>query len=246
MGQCAELARQYGRRVGAELGVPVYLYEAAASRPERQNLAKVRKGEYEALDEKLRAPEWIPDFGPAKFVPQSGCLITGARFFLVAYNVNLNTPDLDLSNDIALHVREMGWPMTDARGQEVVSATGKKGFIPGPLRQVKGMGVFLDNDGFCQVSMNLTNYLVTAPHIAFEQVHREAGARGIATNGSEVVGLIPLEALLLAASFYVWRDKLPRPKSEHDAVALVHEKLALSAFRTFDPNTKIIEYALHA
>ncbi|MBI5059491.1 glutamate formimidoyltransferase [candidate division KSB1 bacterium] len=245
MAQCAELARQYGRRVGNELGVPVYLYEAAAARPERQNLAKVRKGEYEALEAKLRLPEWTPDFGPTTFVAQSGCVITGARFFLVAYNVNLRTADLELTEDIALHVREMGWPMTDTSGQALLSATGKKVFIPGPLRQVKGMGVYLDNDRFCQVSMNLTNYLVTAPHTAFEQVAFEARGRGVEVSGSEVVGLIPLEALLLAAEYYVWREKLSRPKDERAAVALVQERLALSAFRAFDPDTKIIEYALH-
>lgn len=244
MTECAELARQYGRRVGEELGLPVYLYEAAASRPERQNLAKVRKGEYEALEEKLKDPEWVPDFGPAKFVSKFGCVITGARFFLVAYNVNLKTDDLDIAQDVAYHVREMGWPILDRHGQELLSATGKRVFHPGPLQSVKGMGVFLDEDKFCQISMNLTNYLVTAPHIAFEQVKYECDKRGIGINGSEVVGLIPLQALLLAADYYVWRDHLPRPATEADAVRLVHDVLGLSAFRAFDPKKKIIEYTI--
>jgi glutamate formiminotransferase/formiminotetrahydrofolate cyclodeaminase len=244
MTECAELARQYGRRVGDELGIPVYLYEAAASRPERQNLARVRKGEYEALEEKLKEPEWQPDFGPATFVPKFGCVITGARFFLVAYNVNLKTDNLDVAQDIAFHVREMGWPLLDRRGQEVVSAAGKRVFHPGPLLSVKGMGVYLDEDKFCQISMNLTNYLLTAPHIAFEQVKYEAAVRGVEVNGSEVVGLIPLQAVLLATEYYVWRDQRPRPASEREAVMLAHDCLGLSAYRPFDPKKKIIEYTL--
>jgi glutamate formiminotransferase / formiminotetrahydrofolate cyclodeaminase len=244
MAECADLARQYGKRVGDELGLPVYLYEAAASRPERTNLATVRKGEYEALEEKLRDAAWAPDFGPAKFVPSFGCVITGARFFLIAYNVNLRTADLDVAQDIALHVREMGWPVKDRLGNEALSATGKKIFHAGPLQSVKGMGVFLDEDKFCQISMNLTNYLITAPHIAFEQVKQEAAARGVEINGSEVVGLIPLQAMLLAAEYYVWRDHVPRPSTEHEAVQLVHDQLELSAFRPFDPQKKIIEYTI--
>lgn len=244
MADCAELARQYGRRVGEELQLPVYLYEAAASRPERTNLAKVRKGEYEALAEKLRDAAWAPDFGPARFVQSFGCVITGARFFLVAFNVNLKTADLDAAQDIALHVREMGWPMRDGRAEELLSATGKKVFHPGPLPSVKGMGVYLDEDKFCQISMNLTNYLITGPHIAFEQSKFEAARRGVAVNGSEVVGLIPLQAMLLAAEYYVWREQLPRPASEREAVRLVHDYLGLSAFRPFAAEQKIIEYTI--
>ncbi len=244
MGECAELARRYGQRVGRELGLPVYFYEYAASRPERTNLARVRKGEYESLEEKLMDPEWIPDAGPTKFVPAFGAVVTGARFFLVAYNVNLNTPDAELANDIALHVREMGWPMTDAKGEELLSATGKKVFHPGPLRAVKGMGVYLEEGNFTQVSMNLNNYLITAPHIAFEQVKQEAESREVSINGSEVVGLIPLQAITLAAAYFAWKEKLPRNMSESDAVQLVHDRLGLSSFRPFDPRTKIIEYTL--
>ncbi len=244
MAECAELARQYGHRVGDELQLPVYLYEAAAARPERTNLATVRKGEYEALEEKLKDPQWAPDFGPARYVPSFGCVITGARFFLVAFNVNLRTADVDLAQDIALHVRQMGWPMTDHHGAELVSETGKKVFHPGPLLNVKGMGVYLDEDKFCQISMNLTNYLITAPHIAFEQVKQEAASRNVEVNGSEVVGLIPLEAVLLASEYYVWRDQEPRPATERAAVQLAHDKMGFSAFRAFEPDKKIIEYTI--
>ena len=245
MAECAELARRYGRRVGAELGLPVYFYEFAAARPERTNLSRIRKGEYEALEAKLKETEWIPDSGPAKFVPGFGAVVTGARFFLVAYNVNLQTSNLELANDIALHVREMGWPIKDGRGAEVLSATGKKVFHPGPLRSVKGMGVYLEEGDFCQVSMNLTNYLVTAPHVAFEQVKQEAESHHVGIHGSEVVGLIPLQALILAAAYYTWREKLPKITSESDAVQLVHDRMGFSSFRPFDARTKIIEYALN-
>ena len=245
MAECAQLARRYGRRVGTELGLPVYFYEQAASRPERTNLARIRKGEYEGLEEKLKDSEWIPDAGPAQFVPRFGCVVTGARFFLIAYNVNLKTSDLSTPNEIALHVSEMGWPMRDLPGNELVSATGKKIFHPGPLRSVKGMGVYLEEGDFCQISMNLTNYLITAPHIAFEQVACEAKVRGVEISGSEVVGLIPLQAITLAAAFYVWRDRLPKMTAANKGVKLVHDRLRLSSFRPFDPQSKIIEYALN-
>ncbi len=244
--ECAELSRLYGKRVGETLGIPVYLYEAAASRPERGNLARIRKGEYEALEEKLKLPEWTPDFGPAEFIPKSGCVITGARFFLIAYNVNLEISDMELAHDVALHVREMGWPLRDVNGDEIVSATGKKVYHPGPLRNAKAMGVYLEDGNFCQVSINLTNYLVTPPHIAFEQVKSETLSRNIGVKGSEVVGLIPLEALLLAAEFYRWRDGRAKAQSEQESVQIAHDCLGLSSFRGFDPATKIIEYAINS
>lgn len=244
MAECAELSRQYGKRVGSELDIPVFLYEAAASTPARRNLAIVRKGEYEALPEKMSSPEWIPDFGPHKFVPKFGCVITGARFFLVAYNVNLRTENVELTHEIALHIRQMGWPLKGYDGAEVLNPLGKTVFHPGPLQNCKAMGVFLDKERFCQVSINLTNYLITGPHIAFEQAKFEASARGIESFGSEVVGLIPLEAMLLAAEYYVWKESLPRPQSEQAAVALVEDRLGLSSFNAFDPRKKIIEYAI--
>ncbi|MBK6766030.1 MAG: glutamate formimidoyltransferase [bacterium] len=244
MAECAELSRQYGARVGKELGLPVFLYEAAASTPARRNLANVRKGEYEALHEKMQSPEWIPDFGPHKFVSKFGCVITGARFFLVAYNVNLRTEDVDATHDIALHIRQMGWPLRRNDGTEVVNALGKTVYHPGPLQNCKAMGVFLDKERFSQVSINLTNYLITGPHVAFEQVKYEARERGLDVFGSEVVGLIPLEAMLLAAEYYVWKNSLPRPRSEQAAVSLVIEQLGLSSFNAFEPHNKIVEYAI--
>lgn len=245
MAECAELSRKLGKRVGDELDIPVYLYEAAASRPARENLAAVRKGEYEALPEKMQSPEWIPDFGPQKFVPEFGCLITGARFFLVAFNVNMRTKDVALVHDIALHIRQMGWPMMNTQGEELLSATGKKVFHPGPLQHCKAMGVYLDKEEFCQVSINLTNYLITSPHIAYEQSKWEARKRGVETFGSEVVGLIPLEALLLAGEYYTWKNGTPRPATIHDAIASASDQMLLSSFNPFDPNKKIIEFAIN-
>lgn len=244
MKECAELAHEYGKRVGEELGLSGYYYEAAALRSDRANLAKVRQGEYEAIEEKMKDPDWKPDFGPAVFNPKFGMVNAGARFFLVAYNVNLKTTDREQAHDVALHVRRMGWPLKDENGKELLPQKGKKVMHPGPLPMVKGMGVYLDDDHFCQVSMNLTNYLYTSPHIAYEQVKYEAAKRGIETNGSEVVGLIPLEALLLAAEYYSWRHDLERPKNAADAVQLAHDQMGLSAFNKFDPKTKIIEFAI--
>jgi glutamate formiminotransferase/formiminotetrahydrofolate cyclodeaminase len=192
----------------------------------------------------MTQPEWKPDFGPFEFIPKFGCVITGARFFLVAYNVNLRTKDVDTTHDIALHIREMGWPLKNDKGEELVNSSEKKIFHPGALLNAKGMGVYLDKDEFCQVSINLTNYLITGPHIAFEQVKAEAKSRGIEVNGSEVVGLIPLEALLLASEYYIWRDELDRPATMADAVRIVHDKMELSSYNQFDPAKKIIEYAI--
>ena len=156
----------------------------------------------------------------------------------------MKTKDVDEVHDIALHIRQMGWPLKHANGEEMINARGKKVWHPGALLNSKGMGVYLDKDEFCQVSINLTNYLISGPHMAFEQVKAEAATRGIETNGSEIVGLLPLEALLLAAEYYIWRDDLDRPATMEGAVKLAHDKMGLSAFNKFDPAKKIIEYAI--
>jgi glutamate formiminotransferase/formiminotetrahydrofolate cyclodeaminase len=236
LAECAALSKGFGARVGSELGLPVYLYEAAASRPERKNLAKLRAGEYEALPEKMTKAEWVPDFGPHAFVPTFGAMVTGARFFLVAYNVDVATGDLDAVNAIAYAIREIGVP-----GQPV----GKK--LPGKLRFVKAIGVPIPDRGMCQVSINLTNYLVTPPHVAFEEVVHEASARGLKVTGSEVVGLTPLEPVLMAAEYHLHATDRRRPEmTEADLVAAAQEYLGLSDFTPFDPACKIIEYAIRS
>jgi glutamate formiminotransferase/formiminotetrahydrofolate cyclodeaminase len=239
MEECVALAKQYGRRVGEELQIPVYLYEEAATRPERRNLANVRKGEYEGLADKLKDPAWVPDFGPAVMNVRSGATVTGARFFLVAYNVNLKTNDQKVAQEIALRIRESGRVKKDGQGNAVVDAEGKKVNIPGTLQAVKAMGVLLEAHNIAQVSINLVNFTVTPPHVAFEEVKRQAATLGIEVTGSEIVGLTPLEALRMAGAFYA-----PGTTDDGVLVATAVERLGLSQLERFDPNKKVIEYQL--
>lgn len=239
MAECVALAHHYGRRVGDELKIPVYLYEEAATRPERRNLANVRKGEYEGLPEKLRDPAWVPDFGPAVMNVRSGATVTGARFFLVAYNVNLATNDQKVAQEIALRIRESGRVKKDAQGNPVLDAAGQKVNVPGTLKAVKAMGVLLEAHNIAQVSINLVNYTVTPPHVAFEEVKRQAATLGVEVTGSEIVGLTPLEALRMAGEFYV-----PGTRGDEALVAAAIERLGLSQLERFDPQTKVIEYQL--
>lgn len=233
MQECVGLSREYGKRVAAELGIPVYLYEEAAAVPERRNLATIRKGEYEGLAAKLADPAWKPDFGPAAMddrVLRSGATVTGARFFLIAYNVNLDSNDKGIAHEIALRIRESGRTVKDPAG-----ASSK---IPGSLKQVKAMGVLVERLDIAQVSINLTNYTVTAPHAAFEEVRKQAATLGAGVNGSEVVGLIPLEALLMAGRFYGGTG------DEKSLVSTAIDRLGLSSIEPFVPERKIIEYLI--
>jgi glutamate formiminotransferase/formiminotetrahydrofolate cyclodeaminase len=236
MEECIALARAYGERVARELAIPVYLYEYAATRPERRNLAEIRKGEYEGLKEKLADPSWKPDFGPAVFNAQSGATVTGARKFLIAYNVNLNTPDPKIAHEIALRIREAGRPKKDASGNTVKDERGNAVKIPGTLKAVKAMGVFLERFKIAQVSINLVDFEVTPPHLAFEEVRKQARTLGIEVTGSEIVGLAPREALLAAGRFYS-----PGEKNGNKLIEVAVEKLGLSQLETFDPKKKIIE-----
>ncbi len=234
MQECVRLAKEFGQRAAAELGIPMYLYEEAAARPERQNLSIIRKGEYEGLEAKLKDPEWKPDFGEAVFNPKSGATVTGARFFLIAYNVNLTTNNKDYAHEIALRIRESGRTVKDA--------SGKSTKMPGTLKSVKAMGVLLERHDIAQVSINLTNYNVTPPHMAFEEVKKEAQKLGLNVTGSEVVGLIPKEAMIMAGKFYGTGGKTP--VSDEEVIAKAIEALGLSQLETFDPSKKIIEYLL--
>jgi glutamate formiminotransferase/formiminotetrahydrofolate cyclodeaminase len=239
MEDCVQLAHRYGSKVAKELGIPIYLYEEAAATPERANLSNVRKGEYEGLEEKLRDPAWKPDYGEPRFNPRSGATATGARVFLIAYNVNLNTNNDGIANEIALIIRESGRIRKDASGKPVLDAKGNKVKIPGTLKSVKAMGVLLEAHNIAQVSINLVNFNVTPPHVAFEEVKKQARALGAEATGSEIVGLTPMEALLMAGRFYA--------PEEHQEERLVHaavEKLGLSQLAPFDPKQKVIEYQL--
>jgi glutamate formiminotransferase/formiminotetrahydrofolate cyclodeaminase len=237
--QCVEIARSFAERVGNELKLPVYLYEDAATRPERKNLASIRKGEYEGLQAKLSDPEWNPDFGPATFVPKSGAIVTGARMFLIAYNVNLATSDIKVANEISARVRESGRLKKDAAGNTVLDEQGNKVTIPGTLKSVKAMGVMLDAAGIAQVSMNLVNFHVTPPHVAFEEVRKAAASLGVKVSGSEIVGLTPKEALLVAGRFYAEGET-----SEDKLIKRAIASLGLNDLEPFDASKKVIEYQL--
>ena len=234
MADCVALAHNFGERAANELHIPIYLYEEAAQKPERKNLANVRKGEYEGLAQKLNDPAWTPDYGQPVFNERSGATITGARVFLIAYNVNLTTNNKNLAHEIALHIRESGRTMKDASGNSVK--------VPGTLRAVKAMGVFLERHNIAQVSINLTNFNVTPPHIAFEEVKKEAQKLGINVTGSEIVGLIPKEALMMAGRFAPGKDS--SQKNDEQLIQQAITYLGLSQLEPFDPKKKIIEYMI--
>jgi len=244
MDECVELAKLYARRVGEELNIPMYLYEYAASSPARRNLADVRKGEYEGLAAKLADPTWKPDFGPAVFNERSGGTIAGARKILIAYNVNLNTADAAVAQEIALRIREIGRPMKDESGAVMKDERGAARRVPGTLKAVKAMGVLLERCNIAQVSINLVDYPVTAPHAVFEEVKRQASTLGVEVTGSELVGLMPLDALLMAGRFYAARNGDPAGLSEGELCDLAVQELNLSQLEPFVAEKKIIEYQL--
>ena len=244
MQECAELARRLGKRVGDELGIPVYLYEHAASRMDRKNLADIRKGEYEGLSEKLRDPNWKPDFGPATLNAKSGATVIGAREFLIAYNVNLNTRDRKLAQDIALDIREAGRAKRDARGEIVRNPDGTSVMVSGKLKAVKAVGWFIEEYSRAQVSINLVDYHITGVHQAFDAVDEEARTRGLRATGSELVGLIPLQAVLEAGKHYLKRQGKSPGVPERQIVETAVQSLGLSELVPFVPEEKIIEYRL--
>jgi glutamate formiminotransferase/formiminotetrahydrofolate cyclodeaminase len=244
MEDCVELARQVGRRIGDELGIPVYLYESAATRPGRKNLADVRRGEYEGLEAKLRDPEWAPDFGPAVFNARSGASVVGARPFLIAYNVNLNTRDRKLAHDIALDIREAGRAQRSPDGQILRDATGQSIQVPGTLPATRAVGWFIPEFGRAQVSINLVDFEKTAPHQAFEEIRRQANRRGLRVTGSELVGLIPRQALLAAGHYYLRAQGRSAGLPEPLVVQLAVASLGLNDVKPFDPSLRVIEYRL--
>ena len=239
MEDCVRIAEKFGVRISKELNLPVYLYEEAAKKPQRKNLSDIRKGEYEGIEEKLKNPEWAPDFGEAKFNPKLGAIVTGARFFLIAYNVNIKSTDVNIAKEVAEILRESGRAKRDDQGN-IIKVNGKTVREPGRLKNVKGMGVTLEKYNITQVSMNLTNYNITPIHIAFEEVKKEVARLGAEISGSEIVGLVPLEAILKAGRFYS-DDKV---KNEKELVNLATEKLGLSSLNKFVKEEKIIDYMI--
>lgn len=239
MEDCIKISEAYAESISETLEVPVYLYENAARKSSRKNLSDIRKGEYEGLEEKLKIHEWKPDFGPAVFNPKLGAIVTGARFFLVAYNVNLKSENVKYAKEIGEILRESGRPKRDENAK-IVKVNGETVREPGRLKSVKGMGVALEKYKITQVSMNLTNYHIAPIHVAFEEVKKEAKRLGIEVTGSEIVGLVPLEALILAGKFYAG-DKNYDEKS---LVDLAIEKLGLSDLNLFQKSEKIIDYMI--
>ena len=239
--ECVALARSLGDRVARELAIPVYLYEKAATRPERSNLASIRAGEYEGLEKKLVDPVWQPDF-PAPYNARSGATVIGVRDFLIAYNVNLNTPDKRLAHDIALTIREAGRIMRDAYGEPVLDEAGATRKAPGLLKAVKAVGWYIEAYQQAQVSINLTDFATTPPHVVFDVICAEASKRGLRVTGSELVGLIPLQAMLAAGRHYCRLQGRSDGESEEELIAMAVRSLGLDQLGPFDPQQKIIEY----
>jgi glutamate formiminotransferase/formiminotetrahydrofolate cyclodeaminase len=246
MQDCVELARQLGERVGGELGIPVYLYEEAATAEDRRNLASVRSGEYEGLPQKLKDPHWKPDFGPAEFNPRTGATAIGARKFLIAYNIDLNTRSAKIAHDIAMTIREAGRNQRDERGKFVRDENGVPVKQPGTLGACKAVGWYIDEYNRAQISINLTDFDVTPPHAAFDECVRQAEERGIRVTGSELVGLIPLEAMLQAGRHYLKKAGLSTGIPEQDIIETAIQSLGLRDVAPFDSQQKIIEYRVAA
>ena len=242
MDDCVEIAKAVGMRVADELGIPVYLYENAASRPERRNLANCRKGEYEGLPDKLKDPDWAPDFGEPLFNAKSGLTTIGAREFLIAYNVNLNTRDAKKAKDIAQSIRETGRAKRDESGKLVRDENGEAVNVPGRLEFCKSTGWYIDQYSMAQISMNLTNYKVTPPHLAVEVCRDEALKRGLVVTGTELVGLIPKEAMLMAGRYYLERQGISPGQPEKELIRIAAQSMGMSEVAPFRPKEKIIEY----
>lgn len=243
MEETAMFATQLAKRVGEELMIPVYLYEAAQRNKNRSNLSVIRAGEYEGFFKKIKLKEWAPDFGPVEFDAKRGATVIGARDFLVAYNVNLNTTSTRRANAIAFDVREAGRVKTE-NGKKVLDENGKPVAIPGTLKSVKAIGWFIEEYGIAQISMNLTNINITPVHIAFDEVCNKANARGIRVTGSELVGLIPLKAMLDAGKYFLKKQKRSTGISEKELIKIAVKSMSLDELGKFDPEERIIEYLL--
>jgi glutamate formiminotransferase/formiminotetrahydrofolate cyclodeaminase len=242
MEDCVKLAEELGERVSAELGIPVFLYEEAAKIPERRNLANIRVGEYEGLPDKFKDPEWVPDYGEPVFHPHAGATVIGAREFLIAYNINLNSPDRKLAHHIALNLRERGRAKRDEEGKIVRDEKGKAIKVPGKFKEVKAVGWFIEDYGIAQISINFTNYKIAPPHFVFDEAIKEAEQIGARVTGSELVGLIPKEALLMAGRYYLKKQGKSAGVPEEELIRIAVLSLGLNDVTPFDPQKKIIEY----
>ena len=247
MEETVKYAHLLGERIGKELGIPVYCYEEAARIPERRNLAYCRSGEYEGLSQKLSDPAWRPDFGPAQFLPKTGAVAVGARDFLVAYNVNLNTTSTRRANAVAFDIREKGRPMREGNpvtGKIVKDEKGNPVNIPGSLKACKAIGWFIEEYGIAQVSINLTNISITPVHVAFEEACKKAQERGMRVTGSEIVGLAPLKVFTDAGKYFLKKQNRSVGVSEAELIRIAVKSMGLDDLKPFNPEEKIIEYVL--
>lgn len=248
--QVVEYAHKLAERVGEELGIPIFCYEYAALKAERKNLANCRSGEYEALKERIKSDHWRPDFGPYEWnedVAKTGATAIGARNFLIAYNINLDTTSVDLANEIAGEVRESGKFLRlgdSLRGKIRLDENNVPVRIPGTLKSTKAIGWLIEEYGFAQVSMNLTDISVTPVHIAFDEVCAKARAHGVNVTGSELIGLIPLHALLDAGKYYLQKRNLSIEIPEDEIIKFAIKSLGLDELRPFNPQKRILEYLL--
>lgn len=243
MEETAKYAQRLAKRVGEELRLPVYLYEAAQADKSRSNLSVIRAGEYEGFFKKIKQPEWKPDFGPAEFDAKRGGTVIGARDFLVAYNINLNTTSTRRANAIAFDVREAGRVKRE-NGKVVNDANGKPVSVPGTLKSVKAIGWYIEEYRIAQISMNLTDISVTPVHIAFDEVCKKANERGIRVTGSELVGVVPLKAMLDAGKYFLRKQQRSTGVSEKELVRIAVKSMGLEELGAFKPEERIIEYLL--
>jgi glutamate formiminotransferase / formiminotetrahydrofolate cyclodeaminase len=234
--ETAEYAKKLGERVGRELHIPVFLYEAAQPNKNRSNLSVIRIGEYEGMFQKIKSDGWQPDYGPSEHHLKSGSTVIGARDFLIAYNINLNTSSTQIAKAIAAQVRESGKIFKDTEGNSIA--------IPGTLKSVKAIGWYIKEYGVAQISMNLTNIKVTPIHIVFDEVSKKAMEHGVKVTGSELIGLIPLKAMVEAGKYFMQKDNESNNVSEQELIKKAINTMGLDELSDFDPQKRIIEYLL--
>ena len=246
MEETAAWSKKLAERVGNELNIPVYLYEEAQPNKERSNLSIIRAGEYEGFFKKINEPQWKPDAGPAVFSAKTGATVIGAREFLIAYNVNLNTKSVKRANSVAFDVREAGRVKVDDKGKKVLDASGNEIRIPGTLKGVKAIGWYIEEYGIAQVSINITKFRETPLHIVFQECYESAYRRGQRVSGSELVGLVPLSSMLDAGRYFLKKQKLSAGVSDEELIHIAVKSMGLDELGPFNPKERIIEYQLEA
>ena len=244
MEECVELAKELGTRINEATGSPIYLYGEAAQRKDRYNLPDIRKGEYEALEEKLKDPDFAPDFGEPMFLPKSGATNVSARAFMLAYNINLNTADIKAAKDIALTIRSSGRAKRDKNNKIIRDENGKMVKVPGKLKFCQAGGWYIEEYGYAQVTMNLHRIDITGLHTAFDMVIEEAAKKGLRVTGSELIGLVPLQAMLDSGEHYLKKQGSSTACPEKDIINIAIRSLGLEDTSPFDPQKRIVEYSL--